>query len=210
MSVKNTSVFQDAIRLLFILVNGGEKLIKSTENLVSIFEGKAKLHAMDFWVRYPDFLAYELLNKYEETQEKRFLEIAKNIFKEQEPDLRNIPMIRFRFGAYDDLNESLSILLSKGLIVQKGTKTKEKIVNYNYYITVSAEELIKKILKEFKILKWYDERSKIVKDISGNLGGGALKEKQYKHVAYANTLLGTNIPTIKNEIETRLKNFINE
>ncbi len=91
MPSKNTTVFQDAIRLLFILVNGGEKLRKSNENFVSIFEGKAKLHAMDFWG--------ELINKYEETQENRFLEIAKNIFKEREPDLRNIPMIRFRFGA---------------------------------------------------------------------------------------------------------------
>ena len=207
--MKKTSVFQDAIRLLFILVNGSEKLRANEDGFVAIFDGKAKLHAMDFWVRYPDFLAYELMNKYEELQDSKYLELAKTILKEQEPDLRNIPMIRFRFGAFDDLNESLSILLSKGLIVQKGIKTKDKIINYDYYDTKDAEQLVGRIIKEFKILTWYDDRSKIVKEIAGNLGGGALKDKQYKHLTYATTLLGSNIPTIKNEVEARLNKLIN-
>jgi hypothetical protein len=118
-----TSIYQDAIRLLFILVNGSENYNNELDSSIKgIFRGKARLYAMDFWVRYPDYFAYELLSKYEETNDIRFLGIAERIFDEDEPDLRNIPMIRFLFGAYEKLDNTLSILVSKGLTKQSGEK----------------------------------------------------------------------------------------
>jgi hypothetical protein len=194
-----TSTSQDAIRLLFIFVHGAD---------IGCFEGKAKLHAMDFWVRYPDYLAYELLNRFDETRIETYLENAKKIVHDKEPDLRSIPMIRYKYGAFDDIDEALAILISTGLIVQGGEKNNGKIINYDYYITPLAKQVVESSTDEFAILSWYDERSKLVRQIAGNQGGSALKDVQYRHMTYASTGLGTNIPSIKNEVEKRLQTIV--
>ncbi|MVN90531.1 hypothetical protein [Mucilaginibacter aquatilis] len=202
--MSQTTTVQDAIRLLYILVRGSDRISNHPDGYVGFFDGKAKLHALDFWVRYPDFLAYELLNKYEETGEDKYLLKAENIIDDQEPDLRSIPMIRYRFGAFENLHESLSLLVSKGLVYQDGDKSDETIKAYYYYITPLSVQLVDDVTKEFPSLGWYDERAKLVKEIAGSLGGSALKERQYKHMSYATTQLGTQIPSIKNEVINRL------
>lgn len=199
-----TSTAQDAVRLLYIFVHGCDPLDENSKGFTGCFEGKTKLHALDFWVRYPDYLAYQLLNKYEETFEESYLETAKEILRTEEPDLRSIPMIRYRFGAYDDINEALSILLSKGLVVTDGEKTNGKITSYEFYVTERAKKLVESIASDFPVMKWYDDRTKLVKKISGNLGGNALKAIQYQHMTYAKTSLGTLIPSIKDEVRSRL------
>ncbi|NNU33929.1 hypothetical protein HK413_06785 [Mucilaginibacter sp. S1162] len=156
-------------------------------------------------MRYPDFLAYELLNKYDETGEEKYLLKAESIIEDQEPDLRSIPMIRYRFGAFENLHESLSLLVSKGLVYRDGNKSDETIKAYYYYITPLSVQLVEDVTAEFPSLAWYDERAKLVKEIAGSLGGSALKERQYKHMSYATTQLGTQIPSIKNEVINRLK-----
>jgi len=203
--MSQTTTVQDAIRLLYILVRGSDKISNHPDGYVGFFDGKAKLHALDFWVRYPDFLAYELLNKYDETGEDKYLLKAENIIDDQEPDLRSIPMIRYRFGAFENLHESLSLLVSKGLVYQDGDKSDETIKAYYYYITPLSVQLVDDVTAEFPSLAWYDERAKLVKEIAGSLGGSALKERQYKHMSYATTQLGTQIPSIKNEVINRLK-----
>ncbi|WP_353100828.1 hypothetical protein [Myroides odoratus] len=208
MSSKTSTTLQDAIRLLYIFVNGAKPIDNHPSGYIGHFEGKAKLHAMDFWVRYPDFLAFELLNRYEIENDDRFLKLAKLIIDDQEPDLRLIPMIRYRFGAFEDLNESLSILISKGLIVTDGVKSNGKIKHYDYYVTQGASDIIIKSTKEYQILEWYQERSKLVKEISGDLGGSALKEIQYRHMSYANTSLGATIPSIKDEVIKRINKIL--
>lgn len=203
--MSQTTTVQDAIRLLYILVRGSDQISNHPDGYVGFFDGKAKLHALDFWVRYPDFLAYELLNKYDETGEDKYLLKAENIIDDQEPDLRSIPMIRYRFGAFENLHESLSLLVSKGLVYQDGDKSDETIKAYYYYITPLSVQLVDDVTAEFPSLAWYDERAKLVKEIAGSLGGSALKERQYKHMSYATTQLGTQIPSIKNEVINRLK-----
>lgn len=205
---KTSSTLQDSIRILYIFVNGAKPLENHPDGYLGHFDGKAKLHAMDFWVRYPDFLAFELLNRYERDDDERYFDLAKVIIDDQEPDLRSNPMIRYRFGAFEDLNESLSILISKGLIISDGEKNNGKIKHYDYYVTSAAYALIATATKEHPILEWYEKRSKLVKEISGDLGGTALKDLQYKHMEYANTSLGTVIPSIKEEVKRRINQIL--
>ncbi|RZK66375.1 MAG: hypothetical protein EOO92_25310, partial [Pedobacter sp.] len=193
--MSQTTTVQDAIRLLYILVRGSDQISNHPDGYVGFFDGKAKLHALDFWVRYPDFLAYELLNKYDDTGEEKYLLKAESIIEDQEPDLRSIPMIRYRFGAFENLHESLSLLVSKGLVYQDGDKSDQTIKAYYYYITPLSVQLVDDVTAEFPLLAWYDERAKLVKEIAGPLGGSALKERQYKHMSYATTQLGTQIPS---------------
>jgi len=203
--INATSVYQDAIRLLFILVNGSEEFIdESDSNIKGIFRGKARLYAMDFWVRYPDYFANELLQKYIELKEIRYFELAEKIFENDEPDLRNVPMIRFLFGAYEKLDNTLAILVSKGLIKQSGKKTNTNIHQLDFLLSDKAFEVINKAKDEFPILNWYQERTLLINEIAGAKGGTALKEKQYEQIEYAKTKLGGIIPSIKEDVQIEL------
>lgn len=203
--ISTTSIYQDAIRLLFILVNGSENYDNELDlSIKGIFRGKARLYAMDFWVRYPDYFAHELLSKYEETGDIRFLEIAERIFDDDEPDLRNIPMIRFLFGAYEKLDNTLSILVSKGLIKQSGEKTGSTIHQHDYLIYEKAYEIILNSKTEFPILQWYHERTTLINEIAGDKGGSQLKDRQYEQIVYAKTKLGGLIPSIKEDVLNEL------
>lgn len=164
---------------------------------------------MDFWVRYPDFLAHELLNHYELSKESRYLSLAREIFDNNEPDLRHVPMIRYRFGAFEDLTETIALLKTKGLIHEDGTKTIDRILTYEYYVTSLGEQVVLDIRKEFAILKWYDDRAALVTEICGTMNGSDLKRKQYEHMAYASTVLGGFIPSIKGDVAQRLENYTN-
>lgn len=203
---KSTSIHQDAIRLLFILVTGSEDLVDDSDSLIKgIFYGKAKLYAMDFWVRYPDYLAHELLLKYEETMNSRYIKLAEDIFLNDEPDLRRIPMIRYLFGAYENLDNTLAILTSKGLIKQSGSKSGVHIQQHNYLILEKAYNTINYAKEKFPILSWYETRSQLVVEISGNKGGSSLKDRQYEQIEYAKTKLGGIIPPIKDDVLLKLK-----
>ena len=91
---------RDAIRILFILNAGGMPLVDPNDPTVAkIFKGEARLHAFDFWMRNPDYLASELLDGYEATGNADYRQAAEAIFESDEPDLRRIPMIRYLFGA---------------------------------------------------------------------------------------------------------------
>ena len=125
---------------------------------------------MDFWVRYPDYLAYELINIFESTQDTSYLISAEAIFNSHEPDLRRIPMIRYRWGAYDRIDDTLSILLAKGLVHQDGTRGKAGIQESHFFIMSSAYALADRITQEFPILEWYKERADLVAKVAGSRG----------------------------------------
>lgn len=203
--INTTTVYQDAIRLLFILVNGSEEFNDESDlNIKGIFRGKARLYAMDFWVRYPDYFANELLQKYNEVKEIKYLELAEKIFENNEPDLRNVPMIRFLFGAYEKLDNTLAILVSKGLIKQSGKKTNSDIHQLDFLLYDIAFEVIIKAKDEFPILNWYQERTILINEIAGSRGGTSLKDKQYEQIQYAKTKLGGIIPSIKEDVLFKL------
>lgn len=206
--ISSTTPYQNAVRLLYILVNGAEKLPHDHEHesdASGLFKGETKLHAMDFWIRYPDYLAYELIEIFENTKDVSWLQIAENIFDSKEPDLRNIPMMKYRFGAYDRVDNTLSILISKGLVCQNGTRNKAGVHEYHYFLMPSAYTLAIRIAKEFPILSWYKERAELVAQVAGERGGTALKEQQYKHASYANTGGGQIITPITSEVQLRLQ-----
>jgi len=200
-----TSIYQDAIRLLFLLVFGAEEFEdQSDSTLKGVFKGKARLYALDFWVRYPDYFAHELLAKFKETGDVQYFQKAEDIFQDNEPDLRRIPMIRYLFGAYENFDNTLAILISKGLVIQAGSKTPKKIQHYDFIISKKAYEVVDEASTQFPILRWYEDRAKLVISIAGDRAGHILKNRQYEHIEYAKTKLGGVIPSIKEEIQEQL------
>lgn len=199
---------QNAIRLLFILFYGAETLPeKHHSGAIAIFRGEVRLHAMDFWVRYPDYLANELIDLYQTTGQVDFLDSAEKIFEDQEPDLRRIPMIRYKFGAYDKVDNALAVLISKGLIYREVKQNANKIQEYYLFILPLAYSKISEISRDFPLLCWYEERAKLVAELAKDRGGTALKEQQYKQIDYKSTSEGSFIPPITDKVRLRLQSL---
>jgi hypothetical protein len=54
---------------------------------VGVVRTQVRLQKLDFWLRNPDYLADELLTKYEATTEARLLELAGRILDSEEDDV---------------------------------------------------------------------------------------------------------------------------
>ena len=80
--------YRDALRLLFILHAGARPIDPPDPQtgIIGIFEGEKRLMAIDFWVRYPDYLADQLLDLYDQTKDPALLAEIQAIFDREEPD----------------------------------------------------------------------------------------------------------------------------
>lgn len=199
--------FRDAIRLLFILVEGSQPLGEVRDGASSIFRGEARLHALDFWVRYPDYLAAELLDRFDQEKRVEDFDLADLIMSSQEPDVRRLPMIRYFFGAFDPIDNAVSILKSRQLVSITGRKSGGKVIETNFLVFPKAFEVCENAVKAAPVLQWYRERAKVVCDIAGSVTGGVLKNRQYARSPYAKTGLGHEIPSIAGDVRQRLEDI---
>lgn len=197
--------YRDALRVLFIIRAGATVPEPALQNIVSIFRGEARLHAFDFWIRNPDYLAAELLDLFETSHDAAYLTAVDSIFANEEPDLRRLPMIRYFFGAFERLDDSLSLLRSRELIKITGVKHNQKVQETDFLLTNRGEQFCLTCLKEAPPLSWYSERAQLVASIAGDRSGSALKQKQYERASYAETAIGGIIPSIAAETAARLK-----
>ena len=201
----NRNPYRDALRVLFIIRAGGSPPEPPMHDVVSIFRGEARLHAFDFWIRNPDYFAAELLDLFEASGDVALLKAVESIFTNEEPDLRRLPMIRYFFGAFDRLDDSLSLLRSRELIQITGVKHSQKVKETDFLLTDRGEQFCLTCLKEAPPLHWYSERAQLVAWIAGDRSGSALKHKQYERASYAETSIGGIIPSIATETAARLR-----
>ena len=137
----DTRVFRDRIRIFFILYFFSEEYNNPQfSNLKRVFKTEVKLQKLDFLVRNPDYLAYELLALAQQHDSMRtdVKEIVKNIFNTREPILRKLEMERFLFGAYEDLDDVIAFLDAFGLI--KFDSNKDSRGNFSQTRSVRREE----------------------------------------------------------------------
>ena len=141
------SPHRDALRVLYILVRGAEPPREDVDPaIVSIFYGEARLHAFDFWVRNPDYLIGELLDLYECSREQRYVRNAGAILDAEEPDIRRVPMVRYKFGAYEKLDNTLSLLRSRDLVRISRKIAGGRVRETDFQITSSATALAEEIM----------------------------------------------------------------
>src|SRR6478672_11151576 len=122
-----TTRMQDAVRLLMLLNEAAEDITDADiagdpalETAIGVVRTQVRLQKLDFWVRNPDYLANELLNDYVNgDQDPTLLQIAGEILDSEEPELRRYPMLRYLFGAYEDLEDALAVLRQADLVVRR-------------------------------------------------------------------------------------------
>ncbi|MNY28504.1 hypothetical protein D3C86_1624800 [compost metagenome] len=156
-------------------------------------------------MRYPDYLANEILNEYDHTSHPDLLKEVEEIFAAREPDLRHIPMVRYLFGAFEPLDDAIAILRHRDLVrVQKVGVPGQRTKDHFYLLTKTGREAISRLPSLGNELAWYEKRARLVARMANGAGGRALKGKQYLEEAYRTTELGKPIAPIRAKVEARL------
>ena len=213
--IQDFRIYQDRIRILLIIYYFSDDY-DATDNkgFVKVFKSEVKIQAIDFLIRYPDYLAYELLNllisdgKLEKEQIK---EVVKEIFTTNEPIIRNIEMEKFFFGAYEDIDDIIAFLVSISFIHFESKKRSDgRIGEKYYYLTKLGVDKIEKELKPYESLQWYFTRCQLIKTFFGDESGSNLKALQYNHKEYKDTALKEYIPMIVDKTKNMYKDIFGE
>jgi hypothetical protein len=207
-----TTRMQDAVRLLMLIKEAAEPVAAADiagdaalETAVGVVRTQVRLQKLDFWVRNPDYLANELLNDYENgDNDPALLQMAGEILDSEEPELRRYPMLRYLFGAYEDLEDALAVLRQADLVVRRKKGRPGHVVQTNYFLLEAGSEMVKRIRQEFEDLAWYSYRSALVVELADGQGATQLRDRQYIQEEYLKTPNGVRIPSIAECARKRL------
>lgn len=199
---------RDALRILFIILSGSSAFKDASHpDHDRVFAGESRLQALDFWVRYPDYLADEMLSQYEKGGNPSLLIQARSMFDKEEPNLRKIPMLRRYFGAYEPLDTSLGILKSRGLVLPRTRTAVDGKSSHDFLTGAFARTKCDEIVSSFPVLEWYRARTELVLKVAQGRGGFELKKRQHAQKEYHEAQSGDLIPTIAERVLRRLESL---
>lgn len=210
---RTTSVYQDAVRLLLLIDAASEPLpeprpTEAPPDAVAVLHSQVLLQKLDFWLRNPDYLADELISRFERDGNAEDLELARDILDSDEPEVRSYQMLRYLFGAYEPLDEALSVLRTPGLVIRRKHGNAGRTTQHDYYLTGSGRTAAQTIVDTAPDLAYYVERSVLVADLAAGRRGSALRDIQYLQPEYADAALGTHIAGIADRARQRLKDAL--
>lgn len=205
--------YRDRIRVLLIIYFFSEEFSGSNLKFVKLLKDEVRIQKIDFLIRYPDYLAYELLELADEGEadSETVQSIVKEIFQSNEPEIRKDEMERFFFGAWESIDDTISFLMARGLIFFESKKhTDGKVGQKYYYLTQDAKSKIDNGLSTLPTITWYIDRCKLIKDYFGNFTGKELRVNQYKHPEYKNTPFKEYIVGIEDKVRDKYFQLYNE
>lgn len=213
-AARTTSVHQDAVRLLLLIAAAALPLptppTGAPDDAVAVLHSQVLLQKLDFWLRNPDYLADELISRYERDGNEEDLDLAKQILDSDEPEVRSYQMLRYLFGAYEPLDEALSVLRTPGLIVRRRRGVPGHTAQHDYYLTSKGRATVDQIISTAPDLKYYVDRARLVTDLAAGRKGSALKDIQYLQPEYANAELGSLIAGIATRTRKRLGDILDQ
>lgn len=183
--------YKDRIRIFYIIYFFSEMYAGSeNEDCCKVLNTEVKIQKLDFLIRNPDYLCFELLEvcNRNDVDKNEIKGIVKNIFYSHEPQIRRLEMERFFFGAYEDIDEVIAFLVTVGFIKYKVQRNSVlKLTEKRYYVTNLADEKMKLPMDNIPYLKWYLDRCLLIKQYFGEYTGTQLKNLQYKIDQYRDT-----------------------
>lgn len=206
--------YRERLRVLLILYFFSESYIDPLEpKLVRVFYSEVKIQKIDFLLRYPSYLCFELLRLHQESgvpSGTDVQQIVSNIFAKGEPELRTDEMKRFFFGAYQDLDDIIGFLKSVGLVeFRKQTSMGLKDIRKAYFLTRDGVQRIEQGLANVPAASWYFDRCQLIKRYFADASGTQLKNRQYAIEEYRETPLGDYIQDIEQMVRTEYFTLFN-
>jgi hypothetical protein len=205
--------YKERFRVLLIIYFFSEDYDSEDEkNIVKLLYGEIKIQAIDFFIRNPDYLANELLAiaENEPTQANDIKDIVKQIYEEKEPEIRRVEMEKFFFGAWEDIDDIVAFLISRGLIkYESKLRIDGRVAEKHYYITKKAAQRLEAI-RNTSPAEWYFKRCEIIKRFLGNATGCELKAKQYQVSEYSSTPYKAKIKGIDDKVIDKFHSLFSE
>lgn len=194
-------------RVVFLLRYCGTKPTGSAPaDAVTEMRSGQRLQAVDFWMRNPDYLADTLIDDEEAGVRADGVALAKQILADREPQLRRLPMTKWRFGAWEELSDVLAPLLLGRLVVhQPIVRADRTVAEHDYWLMPEGRDFTETLLTaEPETFGWYRDRAELIASVAKTTGGSALKARQYKRIEYASTAGMALIPPITEAVQARL------
>ncbi|MGN6179327.1 MAG: hypothetical protein ACTHNW_09105 [Mucilaginibacter sp.] len=164
--------------------------MNADEAINGLFRSEIKIQALDFLLRYPDFLCLELLDLLEHDQtldEREIRQTIVAVYANKEPELRVEEMEKFFHGAYESIDEVIAFHVSIGFLKHDSKKrTDGKTYDKHYYVTRSCADRIDLFLKDIPAVAWFFERAELIRKYFGEFSGTELKTRQYRYAEYSN------------------------
>lgn len=201
---------QTAIRVLFILDRLGEPCEGADDvpaSAVRVIRSQRKLQKLDFLVRNPDYLADLIVSGWEDGRlASASLLDASAVLEEREPELHTYRMLRNDHGAYEPLDNALSVLRHLELIAIRrlGRFTDDHVRRRDYYLLEAGALQAKRLRDAEPVLAWYDQQTAYVAAAVQGMSGAQLKELQYRYPEYAGAAVSELIGGIAERVRTRL------
>jgi hypothetical protein len=195
------------VRVVFLLRFVGEAPSPAApEGAASEMRSEKRLHAADFWMRNPDYLADALLDDYDAGIRPDGPAVVRQILAAREPDLRRLPMTKWRFGAYEHLDDVLAPLILHGLVVHRPTvRPNHSVAEHDFWLMASGAKFCNALLAaDPATFGWYKDRAVLIADVAKDATGSALKARQYQRIEYASTPGMALIPSIAQDVHARL------
>ena len=196
--------YKDRIRIFFIIYFFGEDYNESKySDCCKVLNTEVKIQKIDFLLRNPDYLAYQLIDLMDRSGVNReeIKNIVKEIFRCEEPEIRRLEMDRFFFGAYEDIDEVIVFLKSFGFIRYESERdTRLRTIKKKYYLTNKAKNKMEDNLNNIPALQWYVRRCELIKKYFGDYSGSELKSLQYQIEEYRDTVYKEYIHSIQEKV----------
>jgi len=197
---------QHAIRLLVLMDRTGEAVADGDPPAaVKVVRSELRLQAMDFWMRNPDYLADELIAAVDAgALAVGFLDVARGLLEDPEPDLHYYPMPRWFYGAYEAIDDAMALLETYGLATfRRSGEPGSKSHRNQMFLTAAGERAVEELTAD-PVLGWYVRQAELVALVAGDTVGSRLKDRQYEQATYAGTDLGLDIAPITEHVHKRL------
>ena len=206
--------FKDRFRIFLILYTFSENYQDNLNpSYKRLFKSEIRIQKIDFLIRNPDYLAFELLNIVKKHPEKsaEIKPIVKGIFRTKEPVLRRLEMERYFFGAYEDIDDVISFLKSIDFIDFSSKKSSDlRTIEKNYFIKEKAVQKMQRGIAGLGAIQWYIDRCNLIRTYFGDLSGTQLKVAQYQIEEYRNTTYKNYIGGIEQSVIEEFDNIYKE
>lgn len=208
--------YKDKLRILLIIYFFSEIYRnEETPELVKVLYSEVKIQKIDFLIRYPDYFCFELMELMKENDsydKNEIKQTIRNIFNSNEPEIRREEMLRYIYGAYEDIDDIIAFWMSVGFVFYENkVNIMGKAYDKAYYLTSKGESRIEgEIIQNLVSANWYIERCKLIKRYFYSMKGTELKERQYKYAEYRGTSIGSYIAEIGDKVKVEFYRLYGE
>lgn len=171
---------------------------------VRVVRSLTRLEKLDFWLRNPDYLADELMIE---------LEAARLPLATVRPHVERMlaasahghhyPMIRYKFGAYEVVDNALAKLKAFGLIVHRRGADSGDRARHDYYLLRRGADVANDMRASVPELQWYEQQADAIGFLSEAMQGSAARRRQYEQPEYRDAVLGSEIPPVFGRVRDR-------